>query len=118
MEKHGTDVYLINTGWSGGPFGEGQRMDINLTRELVQAALTGALKDVEYKRDPVFHVQVPVQVPGIPDQSVLFPVNTWSDKQAFEERAKKLAQQFSAHFDKAYGSKNIDPAVRDQCPGK
>jgi phosphoenolpyruvate carboxykinase (ATP) len=118
MEKHGTDVYLINTGWSGGPFGQGQRMDITLTREMVQAALTGALKDVEYKKDPVFHVQVPVQCPNIPDQSVLFPVNTWSDRQAFEERAKKLAQQFSTHFDKAYGNKNIDPAVRDQCPGK
>jgi phosphoenolpyruvate carboxykinase (ATP) len=118
METHGTDVYLINTGWSGGPFGQGKRMDIRLTREMVQAALSGALKDVEYKKDPVFHVQVPVQCPNIPDQSVLFPVNTWSDKQAFEERAGKLAGQFSAHFDKAYGTKNIDPAVRDQCPGK
>ena len=93
-------------------------MDINLTREMVQAALTGALKDVEYKRDPVFHTQVPVQCPGIPDQSVLFPVNTWSDKAAFDDRAKQLAAQFSAHFDKAYGSKNIDPAVKAQCPGK
>jgi phosphoenolpyruvate carboxykinase (ATP) len=118
MEKHGTDVYLINTGWSGGPFGEGKRMDINLTREMVQAALSGALKDVEYKKDPFFHTQVPVQCPNIPDQSVLFPVNTWSDKPAFEQRAQKLAEQFSAHFDKAYGSKNIDQAVRDQCPGK
>jgi phosphoenolpyruvate carboxykinase (ATP) len=118
MEKHGTDVYLINTGWSGGPFGEGKRMDINLTREMVQAALSGALKDVEYKKDPFFHTQVPVQCPNIPDQSVLFPVNTWSDKPAFEQRAQKLAEQFSAHFDKAYGSKNIDQAVKDQCPGK
>jgi len=118
MEKHGTDVYLINTGWSGGPFGEGRRMDIRLTREMVQAALSGALKDVKYKRDPVFHTQVPVVCPNIPDQSVLFPVNTWSDKPAFEQRAKKLAGQFSAHFDKAYGSKNIDPDVKAQCPGK
>jgi phosphoenolpyruvate carboxykinase (ATP) len=118
MQKHGSDVYLINTGWSGGPFGEGKRMDIRLTREMVQAALTGALKDVEYGEDPVFHLQIPKQCPGIPDNSILRPENTWADKSAFKSRAGKLAGEFSAHFDKAYGDKNIDPEVRAQCPGK
>ncbi|MBW1809240.1 MAG: phosphoenolpyruvate carboxykinase (ATP) [Deltaproteobacteria bacterium] len=118
LKKHGTDVYLINTGWSGGPYGVGQRMDIRLTREMVQAALSGALKDVEYDQDPIFHLQIPRSCPGIPDNSILRPENTWQDKKAFSERAKKLAAEFSAHFDKAYGDKNIDAAIRAECPGK
>jgi phosphoenolpyruvate carboxykinase (ATP) len=118
MEKHGTDVYLINTGWSGGPYGEGQRMDIRITREMVQAALSGQLKDVEYAQDPVFHLQIPCSCPGIPDNSILRPENTWRNKNSFDDRAKKLAAEFAAHFDKAYGDKNIDAAVCAECPGK
>jgi phosphoenolpyruvate carboxykinase (ATP) len=118
MEKYGTDVYLVNTGWSGGPFGTGSRMDINLTRELCQAALSGALKDVEYDEDKIFHLQIPRVCPGVPDTSVLKPENTWSDPKAFTDRARKLASEFSAHFDKAYGDKNIDADVAAQCPGK
>ncbi len=118
MEKHGTDVYLVNTGWSGGPYGEGKRMDIMLTREMVHAALSGGLKDVEYDKDPIFHVGVPRSCPGISDARVLTPINTWKDKAAYEARAKKLAGEFAAHFDKAYGSKSIDPEVAAQCPGK
>ena len=118
MEKHGSEVYLINTGWSGGPYGEGKRMDITLTREMVHAALTGALKNVEYSKDPIFHVQVPETCPGIPDTSILKPVNTWNDKNAYKARAEKLASEFAAHFDKAYGNKNIDPSVASECPGK
>ncbi len=117
LEKHGTRVYLINTGWSGGPFGIGERMDINLTREIVHAALTGALEDVEYVEDPLFHIWIPQRCPGVPSE-VLFPRNTWADKEAYDARARKLAQDFSDHFDRAYGDKNIDPAVAAQCPGK
>ena len=110
-------VYLVNTGWSGGPYGVGSRMDINLTRAMVSAALGGALEDVEYVEDPLFHVAIPKSCPGVPDE-VLFPKNTWDDKGAFEDRANKLASEFSAFFDKAYGNKGIDPAVASQCPGK
>jgi phosphoenolpyruvate carboxykinase (ATP) len=117
MEEHGTQVYLVNTGWSGGPFGVGARMDINLTREIVNAALSGQLKDVAYVEDKNFHVLVPKECPGVPSE-VLFPRNTWEDKEAYDARAKKLAQDFSAHFDAAYGDKNIDPEVAAQCPGK
>lgn len=117
MQRHGTQVYLVNTGWSGGPFGVGERMDINLTREIVNAALTGQLKDVEYVEDTTFHILVPTQCPGVPSE-VLFSRNTWTDKEAYDARARKLAQDFSAHFDKAYGDKNIDPSVARQCPGK
>ncbi len=117
MQKHDTQVYLVNTGWSGGPYGVGARMDINLTREIVNAALSGQLDDVEYVEDTTFHILVPKQCPGVPSE-VLFPRNTWVDKDAYDARARKLASDFSAHFDKAYGDKNIDPAVARQCPGK
>jgi len=117
MQRHGTRVFLINTGWSGGPYGVGARMDINLTREVVHAALTGQLDDVEYVEDTTFHILVPRQCPGVPSE-VLFPRNTWADKEAYDVRARKLASDFSAHFDRAYSDKNIDPSVASQCPGK
>jgi phosphoenolpyruvate carboxykinase (ATP) len=117
MRRHGANVYLVNTGWSGGPFGVGSRMDIALTREVVNAALSGKLEDVEYVRDPLFHILIPKRCPGVPSE-VLFPRNTWADKDAFDVRARKLAADFSAHFDKAYGNSGIDPAVVRQCPGK
>jgi phosphoenolpyruvate carboxykinase (ATP) len=117
MKQHGTEVYLVNTGWSGGPYGVGKRMDINLTRKLVECAINGTLKDVEYEEDSLFHVSIPKACPEV-DCNVLNPRNTWEDKAAFDERAKKLAQDFSNHYDKAYGKKNIDPAIAAQCPGK
>jgi len=117
MRRHGAQVYLVNTGWSGGPFGVGSRMDIDITRALVHAALCGKLDDVEYDEDPLFHILVPRTCPGI-DPEILNPRNTWDDKEAFDIRARKLARDFSAHFDKAYGNKGIDPAVVRQCPGK
>jgi phosphoenolpyruvate carboxykinase (ATP) len=117
MERHGANVYLVNTGWSGGPFGVGSRMDIALTREVVNAALAGKLEDVAYVKDPLFHILIPKECPGVPSE-VLFPKSTWEDKDAFDARARKLAADFSAHFDKAYGDAGIDPAVAAQCPGK
>jgi len=117
MKKHNTQVYLVNTGWSDGPFGVGSRMDINITRRLVDAALGGELKNVKYKDDPLFHLSVPVECLGLPSE-ILDPRNTWEDKNAYDKRAKKLASEFSAHYDKAYGGKNIDSAIRAQCPGK
>jgi phosphoenolpyruvate carboxykinase (ATP) len=117
MKQYGTQVYLVNTGWSGGPYGVGSRMDINLTRNLVNAALTGLLKNVEYAKDKVFHLLVPKSCPNV-SADILNPKNTWSDKDAYDKRAKKLATEFSAHFDKAYGNKNINPEIIEQCPGK
>ena len=117
MQQHGTQVYLVNTGWSGGPFGVGARMDIMLTRAIVEAALSGQLADAEYVEDGTFHIMIPTEVPGVPSE-VLFPKNTWADKAAYDERARRLAQDFGDHFDRAYGDKNIDPAVAAQCPGK
>jgi phosphoenolpyruvate carboxykinase (ATP) len=117
MQKHGSQVYLVNTGWSGGPFGIGARMDIDITRAIVHAALEGDLEDVEYDEDPLFHTLVPRACPDVPTD-MLNPRNTWADQGAFDQRAQKLACDFSAHFDKAYGHKGIDPSVIAQCPGK
>jgi len=117
MKEYGSQVYLVNTGWSGGPFGVGARMDIDITRAIVHCALSGTLTDVEYDEDPLFHIQVPRTCPSVPCE-ILNPRNTWQDKEAFDLRAKKLASDFGAHFDKAYGDKGIDPTVASQCPGK
>ncbi|MGD8473140.1 MAG: phosphoenolpyruvate carboxykinase (ATP) [Anaerolineae bacterium] len=117
MKKHGSQVYLVNTGWSGGPFGIGARMDIEITRSIVDCALRGVLGEVEYDEDPLFHIQVPRSCPHVPTE-IINPRNTWEDKDAFDDRARKLAADFSAHFDRAYGDKGIDPDVVRQCPGK
>ncbi len=117
MKTHGTQVYLVNTGWSGGPYGIGSRMDINLTRAIVDAAVSGKLGSVDYDEDPLFHISVPKSCPGVPSE-VLMAKNTWADKAAFDERAKKLAADFAAHFDKAYGDKDLDESIVKECPGK
>jgi len=117
IAKHGTTVYLVNTGWSGGPYGEGKRMDINLTRAIVDAAISGKLADVEYRENPLLHVSVPMTCPGVPAE-VLVPKNTWADKAAYDARANKLATDFAKSFDKNYGNKDLAPAVVAACPGK
>lgn len=117
MEKFQTRVYLINTGWSGGGYGVGKRIDLTLTRRMVNAALNGDLDMVQYTNDPVFHLQVPVGCPGVPSE-MLNPVNTWFDRVAYQKAAEKLALQFSDHFDKAYGNSNLPQSMINQCPGK
>jgi len=117
LKKHGTQVYLVNTGWSGGPYGVGRRMDITLTRTIIDAALNGGLASVPLRNDPLFHLQVPLHCPGVDDQ-LLDPAETWSDKDAFRGRAQKLAGEFSVNFDKAYKNKKIDKTIVSQCPGK
>jgi len=117
MQKHQTDVYLINTGWTGGPYGVGKRMKLSYTRKMVDAALEGKLKDVEYVYDDLFHLNIPKEVPGVP-AGILFPKNTWDDPEAYDKTAQKLAKEFAKAFDKNYGDKNIKPEVIKECPGK
>ena len=117
IKKHRTRVYLVNTGWSGGPYGEGRRMDINITRAIIRAVLNGELDQAVYEEDRTFHISIPKTCSGVPAE-ILQPRNTWKDPEAFEKRAQKLAAEFSAHFDKVYGSKNLPAAVCRQCPGK
>ncbi len=118
MRKHNTDVYLINTGWTGGPYGVGKRFDIDITRKIVEAAVTGKLRDLEYYEDPRFHINIPKRCPGDVPSEILDPKFTWKNKEEFEKRADKLAQDFSNHFDKAYGNKNLPEKIVKQCPGK
>lgn len=117
MEKHHVGVYLVNTGWSGGPYGTGSRMDINITRKIVSACLNGSLENVKYIEDKQFHLEIPETCPGV-DPKMLVPINTWENQSAFKYRAEKLAEEFSHHFDAAYGLRNIPEEVRSQCPGK
>ncbi|WP_312203296.1 phosphoenolpyruvate carboxykinase (ATP) [Anaerospora hongkongensis] len=99
IEKHNTNVFLINTGWSGGAYGVGQRMSIPYTRAMVTAAIEGLLDNAEYELDPVFNVYVPTTCPNVPDE-ILKPVNTWSDKEAYARQARELAQRFTKNFAK------------------
>ena len=117
LDRHGSRVYLVNTGWSGGPYGVGKRMDINLTRKMVAAALNGALEGAGFSPDPFFKVLVPTSCPGIEDCSVLSPLNTWADKEAYREKAAKLAAEFAAFFEKNYAGK-LDECVARECPGR
>jgi len=117
IKKHRTQVYLVNTGWSGGPYGEGRRMDINITRAIIRAVLNGDLDRAVYEEDTTFHIHIPATCPGVSPE-ILQPRNTWKDREAFELRARKLAAEFSAHFDRVYGNKGLPDAVKRQCPGK
>jgi phosphoenolpyruvate carboxykinase (ATP) len=99
IKKHDAKVWLVNTGWSGGGFGVGKRMPLKVTRAIVDAIHSGALKDVETVEDPVFGVQVPKSCPNVPTE-VLVPRNTWKDAKAYDETAKKLAFLFTENFKK------------------
>jgi phosphoenolpyruvate carboxykinase (ATP) len=99
LDEHGSGVWLVNTGWTGGAFGEGVRMPIAATRALLHAALAGGLEDVEYRVDPVFGFRVPLAVPGV-EASLLDPRSTWSDPETYDRKAKELAQMFRENFEK------------------
>lgn len=117
MEKFNTNVYLVNTGWTGGPYGTGKRISLKYTRAMVEAALNGQLNDVEYKEDKLFHVNIPLTCPNVPTE-ILFPENTWRNKNEYQIMAHKLAKAFSDHYDKSYGQSKIAKEVQNQCPGK
>ena len=99
IEEHDSHVYLINTGWSGGPYGVGKRMSIKLTRAIVTAALNGDLEKAEFRHDEIFNLLVPTSCPVLPDD-VLNPRNVWADKAAYDAKAKDLASRFFKNFTK------------------
>jgi len=98
LDEHDARVWLVNTGWTGGPFGEGERMPISATRTLLRAALSGELDDAAYRLDPVFGFEVPLDVPGV-DPELLDPRSTWRDAEAYDQRAAKLAGMFRENFE-------------------
>jgi len=99
MRKHNVNVWLINTGWTGGAYGSGSRMKLSYTRAMITAALNGQLNDVGYSIDPIFGVAIPTSCPGVP-ADILIPRNTWADKDAYDAQAKNLAAQFIKNFEK------------------
>jgi phosphoenolpyruvate carboxykinase (ATP) len=100
LEEHPhVGVWLVNTGWTGGPFGEGRRMPIAATRKLLDAALSGELDGVEYRLDATFGVEVPVAVPGV-DPALLDPRSTWADPVAYDAKASSLAEMFRKNFER------------------
>jgi phosphoenolpyruvate carboxykinase (ATP) len=102
LAQHRPSVWLVNTGWTGGPaapLGNGHRMPIQATRALLHAALSGALDSVEFRTDPTFGFEVPVEVPGV-DSSLLDPRSTWSDPAAYDAKARELAAMFARNFER------------------
>ena len=99
ISQHNTRVYLINTGWSGGPYGIGNRMDLKYTRAMVTAALNGELEKVRFKHDDIFNLDIPTSCPGVPSE-ILDPRNTWTDKNEYDLSANRLAELFVKNFQK------------------
>ena len=112
ISKHNTSVYLINTGWSGGPYGVGERIKIEYSRAMVTAALTGSLDIVKFSHNDIFNLDVPTECPNVPSE-VLEPRNTWVDKDAYDLSAKKLAQMFVDNFKKF---ENVSEEIRSAGP--
>ena len=114
LDRHGSTVWLMNTGWTGGPFGEGHRMPITATRALLHAALAGRLAGAQYRIDQVFGFEVPLNVPGV-DRRLLDPRSTWRDPDAYDAKARELARMFRENFEAKFA--DADPAVAAAAPG-
>ncbi len=98
MKKTGVNVWLVNTGWTGGPYGVGNRMKLKYTRAMINAALAGKLNDVDYIEHPIFKLAMPTSCENVPSE-VLNPIDTWADKKAYTEKAKVLAKEFHKNFE-------------------
>jgi phosphoenolpyruvate carboxykinase (ATP) len=115
LDRYDVPVWLVNTGWTGGPFGTGHRMDITHTRNMVRAALNGDLRDVPTVTDPVFGLAIPTAVPGVPNE-ILVPRDTWSDPAAYDAAAATIARMFHDNF-RAYAD-GVSEAVRSAGPAR
>lgn len=115
LQRHKTRVFLVNTGWSGGAYGRGRRMDITLTRAMVRAALDGLLDNVQYQTDAVFGLSIPRSCPDVPTD-VLNPITMWPDEKDYHRSAQKLVKEFRMHFDREFAGK-VPAEVGAQCPG-
>jgi len=114
IRKHDADVWLVNTGWSGGAYGVGKRMKLSYTRAIIDAIHSGELAQQATQTDPVFGLAIPQSCPGVPDE-ILVPRNTWDDKQAYDATCHKLAQLFAenfAHYEDVAGQEVIDAGPR------
>ncbi|QJX46406.1 phosphoenolpyruvate carboxykinase (ATP) [Hymenobacter taeanensis] len=107
MDENEVNVWLVNTGWTGGSYGVGSRMKLAYTRAMITAALQGKLDDVEFHKHPIFGVEVPAAVPNVPSE-ILDPRDTWSDKEAYDHTAAELAEKFVKNFEKYASYANED----------
>ncbi len=110
MRKHEVNVWMINTGWSGGPYGIGNRIKLSYTRAMINAALNGDLASVEYVAHPVFGMLMPTACPGVPKE-ILYPRSTWPDKTAYDAKSMELAREFIKNFEK-YASGVTDEILK------
>ncbi|MEI4769201.1 phosphoenolpyruvate carboxykinase (ATP) [Psychrobacillus sp. FJAT-51614] len=110
IDEHGAQVFLVNTGWTGGEYGVGSRMKLSYTRTMVRAAIEGELNEVETETDAVFGLAIPTQVEGVPSE-VLVPRNAWEDKAAYDQKASELAQAFCENF-KKFGTVSEDITLK------
>jgi len=112
MDHSDTEVYLVNTGWSGGAYGEGgERFNIPVTRAVVNAVLNGTIKDAEFETIPHFKLAIPTSLPDV-DSNLLNPRNAWQDKAAHDAKAKVLVEKFQQNF-KQY---HVSDAIRHAGP--
>lgn len=107
LKKHKVNVWLINTGWTGGPYGVGSRMKLAYTRAMIKAAIAGQLKTVAYDRHPVFGMEIPVACPEVPSE-ILYTRDTWQEKDAYDEQALMLAKKFIKNFEKYEAEVNAE----------
>ncbi|MBE44062.1 MAG: phosphoenolpyruvate carboxykinase (ATP) [Thaumarchaeota archaeon] len=112
IEKHGTRVYLINTGWSGGPYGVGERIKLIYTRAMVRAAINGDIEKSEFIYDDIFNLYIPTSCPNVPS-GILSPKNSWQEKDAYDIAAKRLARLFVENFSRF---KDVQKKIRDTGP--
>ncbi len=114
LQKTGAHCWLVNTGWTGGPHGEGYRMPIRETRNIIDHILDGSLNEVATRREPFFGLDVPLAIPGIPEER-LNPRSTWKNPEAYDEKAGYLAERFAENFKKF--KERVAKSVVDCCPG-
>jgi phosphoenolpyruvate carboxykinase (ATP) len=107
MREHKLDCWLVNTGWIGGTYGTGRRIDLSYTRMMVNAVIDGSLNGAATRLHPIFRLEMPVSCPGVP-ADLLDPRGLWADAGAYDEAAKALAGRFRENFTK-FG--NVDPAI-------
>jgi len=112
IEKHGTRVYMINTGWSGRPYGVGERIELKYTRAMVGAAINGDIEKSEFVHDDIFNLYIPTSCPSVPSE-ILNPINTWQEKDVYDIAAKRLASLFTENFCKF---KDVQKEIRDAGP--
>ena len=115
LEKHGTQVWLVNTGWTGGAYGQGKRFPLKITRRLIQSVLQNELQSVAFAPDPNFGLQVPQQCPDVPPE-LLRPRQTWAKPEEYDRQAARLAEQFRGNFQKNFSA--APAAVRNAGPRK